>query len=87
MGLVGLVGFQMIISNESVDFNDPKEFNDPTYLMNFDNPKSTVILPSWSYFAQNIVSCSIYMEEGIEHWTLNIEKARSLQFWANISVH
>ena len=36
MGLVGLVEFQMIISNESMDFNDPKELDDPQL---FDNPQ------------------------------------------------
>ena len=35
-----------VISNESMDFNDPKEFDDPSYLMDFDNQKSTVIPPS-----------------------------------------
>ena len=60
MGLVGLVGFQMIISNESVDFNDPKEFDDPRYSMipvfddlqeisirrmDFDNPKVYGVIP------------------------------------------
>ena len=40
MGLVGLVEFQMIISNESMDFNDPKEFDDPQV---FDDPKGTSI--------------------------------------------
>ena len=52
MGLVGLVEFQMIITNESMDFNDPKElddhqlFDDPSYLMivtnesmDFNDPK------------------------------------------------
>ena len=29
-----------------MDFNDPKEFDDPTYSLDFDNPKSTVIPPS-----------------------------------------
>ena len=40
MGLVGLVEFQMIISNESMDFNDPKELDDPQLF------ESTVIPPS-----------------------------------------
>ena len=55
----------MIISNESMDFNDPKEFNDPQVFddpkgisigsMDFDNPKvytvdSTVIPPSSMFF-------------------------------------
>ena len=49
MSLVGLVEFQMIITNESMDFNDPKEFDDPQVFgdpkeismgsMDFDNPK------------------------------------------------
>ena len=49
MGLVGLVEFQMIISNESMDFNDPQEFNYPQVFhdpkgisvgsMDFDIPK------------------------------------------------
>ena len=52
MGLVGLVEFQMIISNESMDFNDPKELDDPQL---FDDQleewtliiqESTVIPPS-----------------------------------------
>ena len=43
MGLVGLVGFQMIISNESVDFNDPKELDDPQL---FENPSDSMIPPS-----------------------------------------
>ena len=36
----------MVISNESMDFNDTKEFDDPRYSMDLDNPKSTVIPPS-----------------------------------------
>ena len=36
----------MIISNESRDFNDPKEFDNPKSLMDFDNAYSTVIPPS-----------------------------------------
>ena len=44
MGLVGLVEFQMIISNESMDFNDPKELDDPQV---FDDPScSTVPSPT-----------------------------------------
>ena len=52
MGLVGLVEFQMIISNESMDFNDPKELNDPQpfddqlEVWTLINQKSTVIPPS-----------------------------------------
>ena len=40
MGLVGLVEFQMIITNESMDFNDPKEFHDPLVS---DDPKGISI--------------------------------------------
>ena len=40
----------MVISNESMDFNDPKEFDDPKGIsigsMNFDIQKATVIPPS-----------------------------------------
>ena len=43
MGLVGLVGFQMIISNESMDFDDPKELDDPQL---FENPSDSMIPPS-----------------------------------------
>ena len=39
MGLVGQVDL-MIISNESMDFNDPKEFNDPQLL---DDPSYSMI--------------------------------------------
>ena len=50
----------MVISNESVDFNDPKEFDDPRYSMipvfddlqeisirrmDFDNPKVYGVIP------------------------------------------
>ena len=44
MDLVGLVEFQMIISNESMDFNDPKEHYDPNYLM-----IPSYLMTNWKY--------------------------------------
>ena len=44
MGLVGLVEFQMIITNESMDFNDPKELDDSQL---FDD-HSYAMIPSYS---------------------------------------
>ena len=67
MGLVGLVEFQMIISNESMDFTDPKELDDPQL---FDDPSYSMI-PSSSM----IPSYLQLFDDQLEVGTLIIQKS------------
>ena len=58
MGLEGLVDL-MIISNESMDFNDPKELNDPNYSMIPDIPRSQLFNDQLEVWTLIIQKCTV----------------------------
>ena len=73
MGLVGLVEFQMIISNESMDLNDPKELDDPHL---FDYPSYSMI-PSYLM----IPIYSMIPSYSMINWKYGVWKSKSLRWY------
>ena len=55
----------MIISNESMDFNDPKELNDPNYSMIPDIPRSQLFNDQLEVWTNPKVYCDTSIIDGL----------------------